>query len=97
MILSIKPGIIMTRLQMIKTKDDKDFRFGRVFLVKRHWLGKKMIALDATDEEGEFKEIVEMKIFIEEDGQYHEVDVNNILCWSLKKGRFFFGAKESEA
>ncbi len=92
MIFSIKPGIILGRMQLIKTANDKDFRYGKVFLVKRHWLGRKMVALDATNEEDGYPEIMEMRMLI--DGELHDIDVNNILCRSLKQGRFFFGAKE---
>ena len=91
----VKPGILMGRLQMIKTEEDKDFRFGKVFLVKKHWFGKKMIALDATEENDEYLPIVEMKLFKEEDGKYHEIDVNNIICKSMMKGEIFFGKKEA--
>lgn len=90
---NVKPGILMRRLQMIKTEEDKDFRFGKVFLVKKHWFGEKMIALDATEEDGEYLPIIEMKLF-KEDGKYHEIDVNNIICKSMMKGEIFFGKKE---
>ena len=94
--ISILPSIMMSRMQMIKTEGDKDFRFGRVLLVKKHWFGRKMIPVDATDENGDYPPILEMKLFREEDGQYHEIDVDKIICESLLKGRLFFGAKENQ-
>jgi hypothetical protein len=84
----------MGRLQMIKTEKDEDFRFGKVLLVKEHWLGRKMQPVDATDGK-DFPDIVAMKLFIEEDGQYHEIDVDNITCRSLRKGLIHFEAKEA--
>ena len=91
---SINPGVILSHLQMVKTTDDTHFRFGKVLLVKRHLFGKKMIAIDVTEEgmTNEFPEILEMKAWL--DGEYRLIDINNIECISLRQGRFRFHAIE---
>lgn len=96
MILSINPGVVLSHLQMVRTEKDDHFRFGKVLLVKRHWFGKKMIAIDVTEEAttNEFPEILEMKAWL--NGEYRLIDINNIECISLRKGHFRFHAIEEE-
>lgn len=72
----IKPckAIELDRLQMIKTEGEKEFRFGKVLLVKRKYLSKKMTAYDANS----LKEIKEIKFFHEEEKKYMMIDIDSI-------------------
>ena len=92
--VKIRPSVLLGRLQLIKTEKDKDFRFGRVLLVKDKWFGSRLVPIDATRcfgaSECDYPEIIAMKIFVEDEGKYREVDVSKITCRSLRKGRILF-------
>ena len=92
MILSIKPSVLLGRMQMVKTEGDTDFHFAKVLLVKRHWLGRKMDAVVADDDK--FPEVKEMKLFVQEEKEYREIDVKEIFCKSLFNGKIWFKFKE---
>ena len=72
----LKPcrSIVLDRLQMIKTEDDKEYRFGKVLLVKTMYLSRKMIAYDADS----LKKIESMKYFYDENREYREIDIDSI-------------------
>ena len=90
--LSIKIGMLLERLQMIKTDEDKDFRFGHVMLVKKGTFRKKLIAYDADSG----KPLTAMKYFVEEDTKYHEIQIDTIEMTSLFGEDFIFKFTEPE-
>ena len=90
--LSIKIGMLLEKLHLIKTDGDKDFRFGHVMLVKKGAFRKKLIAYDADSG----KPLTAMKYFVEEDTKYHEIQIDTIELTSLFGESFMFKFTEQE-
>ena len=72
----IKPckAVILDRMQLIKTEDDKEFRFSKVMLVKPHLFSKKIFPYDAVSGSA----IIEMKHFHEADKVYLPIEIDSL-------------------
>ena len=85
--IKFRPAMMLDRLQMVKTEKDKDFRFGRVLLVKEKMLSQKLTPFDVTNNNEPidgYHKIIAMKLYEEDTQTYREVDVNDIFAVGLR-------------
>ena len=72
--MKICRGLTLNRLQLIKTANDTDFRFGHVLLVRHSLFSKKLIPYDLDRR----CLILEMKHFVTETRSYRTIDINSL-------------------
>lgn len=73
----LKIGIIIERLQRIKTKETDNYFFSSVILLKPKMFSKQLIPYVYDMDNGIGEQIIDMQLFEEENRKYHTVNIDS--------------------
>lgn len=73
----LKVGIIIERLQRIKTKETDNYFFSSVILLKHKMFSKQLIPYAYDVDNGIGEQIIDMQLFEEENRKYHTVNIDS--------------------
>lgn len=73
----LKIGIIIERLQRIKTKETDNYFFSSVILLKHKMFSKQLIPYAYDVDNGIGEQIIDMQLFEEENRKYHTVNIDS--------------------